>query len=50
LTLTIRFHENFWISVKTSPSERRSGHASSGNLATVELRRFLETAPPDPYK
>jgi hypothetical protein len=31
--------------LKTSPSERRSGHASSGNLATVESRRVLETAP-----
>jgi hypothetical protein len=42
----IRFHENLRISVKkTSPSERRRGHASSGNLATVESRRVHGTAP-----
>jgi hypothetical protein len=28
-----------------SPSERRSGHASSADLATVESRRLLETSP-----
>jgi hypothetical protein len=45
LTPTIRFYENLWILVKkTSPLECRSGHASSGNLATVESRRVLETA------
>jgi hypothetical protein len=35
----IRFHENLRISVKMSPLERRTGHASSGNLATVVSRR-----------
>jgi hypothetical protein len=49
LTPTIRLHENFQILVKKmSPSERQSGHASSGNFATVELRRVLETAPLTP--
>jgi hypothetical protein len=49
LTPTIRFHENHRISEKKmSPSQRRSGHASSVNLATVESRRVLETAPPSP--
>jgi hypothetical protein len=38
-----RKSQNF--SKKTSPSERRSRHASSVNLATVESRRLLETAP-----
>jgi hypothetical protein len=33
---------------KTSPSERRSGHASLGKLATVESTRFLETTPLTP--
>jgi hypothetical protein len=44
LTPTIRFHENSWILVKkTSPSERRSGHVSSGKFAT-----FRETIPLTP--
>jgi hypothetical protein len=38
------------LSKKTSPSERWSGHASSGNLATIELRQVLETAPSRSYK
>jgi hypothetical protein len=46
LTPTIRFHENFRISIKTSPSKRRRGHASSGNLATVESKHVRGTAPP----
>jgi hypothetical protein len=32
-------------SKKTSPSKRQSGHASSGNLATVGSRRVLEMPP-----
>jgi hypothetical protein len=39
-----RKSKNF--SKKTSPSERRSGHVSSRNLATIDSRRVLETAPP----
>jgi hypothetical protein len=34
------------IGKKTSHLERRSEHASSEKLATVESRRFLETTPP----
>jgi hypothetical protein len=46
LTPTIRFHEHFRISVKKSPSERRRGHASPGNIATVESRHVRRTTTP----
>jgi hypothetical protein len=45
LTPTIRFHENFRILVKTTPLERRSGHASSRSFTTVESRKILRFAP-----
>jgi hypothetical protein len=43
-----RTFQNF--SQKTSPSERRRGHVSPGNLATVESRHVRRTTAPRPYK
>jgi hypothetical protein len=47
LTPTIRFHESFGNLVKkTSPSERRRGHASPGNPRTVRSRQVSRNYPP----